>query len=69
LKAWPHASHFVRPEGDAKRALVIWLYRGHPPLDPPLPSYDYKKLIVEGARHWNPPTEYIRELESIQTTV
>ena len=60
--------HYVWPEGDVKRALLVWLYRGHPQLDPPLPSHEYKKLIVEGARHWNLPAEYIRELESIQAT-
>jgi gamma-glutamylcyclotransferase (GGCT)/AIG2-like uncharacterized protein YtfP len=61
-------NYYVWPEGDAERALLVWLYRGHPQLDPPLPSYDYKRLIVEGARHWNLPAEYIRELESIQAT-
>ena len=61
-------NHYVWPDGDAKRALLVCLYRGHPQLDPPLPSYDYKRLIVEGARHWNLPAEYIRELESIQVT-
>ena len=61
-------NHYVWPEGDAKRALLAWLYRGHPQLDPPLPSDDYKKLIVEGAKYWNLPAEYIRELESIEAT-
>jgi gamma-glutamylcyclotransferase (GGCT)/AIG2-like uncharacterized protein YtfP len=59
-------NHYVWPEGDAKRPLLVALYRGHPQLDPPLPSYDYKRLIVEGAKNWNLPSEYIRELESIQ---
>ena len=61
-------NHYVWPEGDSERALLVALYRGHPQLDPPLPSDDYKRLIVEGARHWNLPAEYIRELESIQAT-
>ena len=59
--------HYVWREGDAKRSLLVALYRGHPQLDPPLPSDDYKKLIVAGAKHWNLPEEYIRELESIET--
>jgi gamma-glutamylcyclotransferase len=58
---------YVWREGDAKRPLLVALYRGYPQLDPPLPSDDYKRLIVDGARHWNLPTEYIRQLESIQT--
>jgi gamma-glutamylcyclotransferase (GGCT)/AIG2-like uncharacterized protein YtfP len=61
-------SHYVWPDGDLKRAMLVALYRGHPQLDPPLPSNDYKRLIVEGAKHWNLPAEYIREVESIQAT-
>ena len=59
--------HYVWPDGDAKRALLVALYLGNPQLDPPLPSCDYKRLIVGGAKHWNLPEEYIRELESIRT--
>ena len=59
--------HYVWAEGDAKRPLLVSLYRGHPQLDPPLPSDDYKRLIIEGARGWKLPAAYIRELESIQT--
>ena len=59
--------HYVWREGDAERLLLVALYRGHPHLDPPLPSDGYKKLIVDGAKHWNLPAEYIRELESIET--
>jgi cation transport regulator ChaC len=59
--------HYVWREGDSKRLLLVALYRGHPQLDPPLPSDDYKELIVDGAKHWNLPAEYIRELESIKT--
>jgi hypothetical protein len=35
-------------------------------LNPPLPDCDYKGLIVEGARHWQLPIDYIRQLEAIQ---
>ena len=58
---------YVWPDGDAKRPLLVALYLGHPQLDPPLPSDDYKRLIVDGAKHWNLPVEYIHQLESIQT--
>ena len=60
-------NHYVWREGDAKRLLLVSLYRGHPQANPPLPDFDYKSLIVEGARHWQLPADYIRELESIQT--
>jgi gamma-glutamylcyclotransferase len=54
-------------EGDAKRPLIVAIYRGHPQPNPPLPNCDYKNLIVAGARHWQLPGYYIQELESIQT--
>jgi hypothetical protein len=59
--------HYVWREGDAKQPLLVALYRGHPQLEPPLPNDDYKNLIVNGAKHWNLPAEYIRQLESIHT--
>jgi gamma-glutamylcyclotransferase len=68
-----HQSQYAREdrcvwqEGDAKRPLLAALYRGNPQLDPPLPSDDYKELIVAGARHWQLPADYIQELESIRT--
>lgn len=61
-------NHYVWCEGDAKRALLVSLYPGHPQSNPPLPNSDYKNLIVKGAKHWQLPADYIQELESIQTT-
>jgi gamma-glutamylcyclotransferase (GGCT)/AIG2-like uncharacterized protein YtfP len=58
---------YVWHEGDAKRPLLVALYRGHPQPNPPLPDCDYKNLIVAGARHWQLPVGYIQELEAIQT--
>ena len=58
---------YVWREGDAKQPFLVSLYRGHPQPNPPLPDCDYKCLIVEGARHWQLPSHYIQELESIQT--
>lgn len=59
--------HYVWREGDAKRPLLVSLYRGHPQPNPPLPDHEYKNLIVTGARHWQLPADYIQGLESIQT--
>jgi len=58
---------YVWHEGDAKRPLIVAIYRGHPQPNPPLPNCDYKNLIVAGARYWQLPADYIQELESIQT--
>jgi gamma-glutamylcyclotransferase (GGCT)/AIG2-like uncharacterized protein YtfP len=60
-------NHHVWPESDSNRRLLVSLYRGHPQPNPPLPNSEYKNLIVEGARHWQLPADYIQELESIQT--
>jgi hypothetical protein len=60
-------NHSVWREGDAKRPLLVSVYRGHPQRNPPLPDSNYKKLIVEGAKHWQLPANYIQELEAIQT--
>ena len=58
---------YVWRDGDAKRPLLVAIYLGHPQLDSPLPSDDYKRLIVDGAKYWNLPDNYIRQLESIRT--
>ena len=60
-------NHYVWREGDAKRLLLVSLYRGHPEPNAPLPDCEYKNLIVAGAKHWQLPADYIQELESIQT--
>ena len=54
-------------DGDAKRLLLVALYRGHPQPETTLPDCDYKNLIVAGAKHWQLPADYIQELEAIQT--
>ncbi len=33
----------------------------------PLPNPEYKRLILEGARHWRMPSTYIARLETIET--
>ena len=35
--------------------------------DVPPPNPEYKRLILEGAHHWNIPSSYIVMLETIQT--
>jgi len=59
--------YYVWHDGDPNRPLLVALYRGHPQLNPPLPNRDYKKLVLTGARHWQLPAFYIRELEALRT--
>jgi gamma-glutamylcyclotransferase (GGCT)/AIG2-like uncharacterized protein YtfP len=35
-------------------------------LDVPLPNAEYKRLILEGAKHWNLPSSYLSLLEAIE---
>jgi gamma-glutamylcyclotransferase len=45
------------------RALV---YIAELELDVPLPNAEYKRLILEGAKHWQLPTLYLSILEEIE---
>ncbi|MBI3917893.1 MAG: hypothetical protein HY322_12900 [Betaproteobacteria bacterium] len=37
-------------------------------MDPnPKPSVEYKRLILNGARHWRTPSHYIEQLERFET--
>lgn len=55
-------------DGDAAQPLLVAVYFGNPQPSPPLPNGEYKKLLVEGARFWHLPPEYVAELESIRTS-
>jgi hypothetical protein len=43
-------------------------YFAVPQENPPLPNQEYKDLILNGARHWELPADYITELEKIQVS-
>jgi hypothetical protein len=45
---------------------LVWTYEAVKEPNPPLPSAHYKGLIVEGARYWKLPPEYIEILEAIE---
>jgi hypothetical protein len=47
---------------------LVWTYLAVHEPNPPLPSAHYKGLIVEGARYWKLPPEYIESLESIEVS-
>ncbi|MGH8771678.1 MAG: gamma-glutamylcyclotransferase family protein [Pyrinomonadaceae bacterium] len=60
----------VYGDGDENHPLAVSTYVVVPTkrLDPnPRPSIEYKKLIVDGARHWRLPEHYIKQLEAIET--
>ncbi len=57
---------FVAPASDGDRRLKAWVYVAEKETAPPLPNALYKRLIVEGARHWQLPRPYIEMLESLE---
>ncbi len=57
---------YVYADGNEEKPILVWLYFAEKQENPPLPSAAYKQLIVEGAKHWRLPQEYIQELEQIK---
>ncbi len=56
---------FVDPVSGA-RTVKAWVYVAEKETAPPLPNALYKRLIVEGAKHWQLPRPYIEMLESLE---
>ena len=52
-------------DGDDERPMAVVTYFGDPQENPPLPNAEYKNLLLSGARRWQLPEAYIRQLESI----
>jgi gamma-glutamylcyclotransferase len=52
---------------DGKPPLNSLVYIAEIESNVPLPNAEYKRLIVDGARHWNLPAAYLSMLEAIQT--
>lgn len=57
----------VLEDGRDDKPLTVWIYFANPQPNPPLPNIEYKRLIVEGAKHWCLPAAYITRLEQIVT--
>lgn len=56
---------FVVARGDGQHPLEALVYIAKKEDDAPLPNREYKRLLVEGARHWQLPPEYSAMLEGI----
>lgn len=50
-----------------ERALEVLIYIAEIEKNVPLPNAEYKRLILEGARHWQLPAAYLAILETIET--
>jgi gamma-glutamylcyclotransferase (GGCT)/AIG2-like uncharacterized protein YtfP len=51
---------------NGKQPLNALVYIAEIENDVPLPSTEYKRLILDGAKHWNLPASYLSMLEKIQ---
>lgn len=57
----------VSAAGDSQGLLEVLVYIAEKEDTVPLPNPEYKRLIIEGARHWNIPESYCSMLEQIKT--
>ena len=57
----------VRPMGKIDNPIAALAYVAEVEANVPLPSAEYKRLILEGARHWQLPRSYLAMLEAIET--
>ncbi len=56
----------VLENGNQAQPLSVQTYFATPQENPPPSNAECKRLIVDGAKFWNLPREYIRELERIE---
>lgn len=54
-------------DGDLAKPFNVITFVANPRANPPLPSNDYKNLIIAGAHEWNISAEHIARLEQIET--
>ncbi len=59
---------FVYASGDGHIPIEVLVYIAEKESDPPLPNAEYKRLIIEGAKHRRLPQPYLEMLEKIQAT-
>jgi len=57
----------VRSSSDSQDPVEALVYIAQKEDTVPLPNPEYKRLIIDGARHWNIPESYCSMLEQIQT--
>ena len=60
---------FVFASGDGRHPQEAIVYIAEKEGNAPLPTREYKRLIVEGATYWELPPIYLAMLEKIATTV
>lgn len=56
----------VHPSGNGDGPISVLVYVAEIETNVPLPSAEYKRLILEGAKHWQLPPFYLAILEAIE---
>ena len=56
----------VYPHHDGGRPITALVYVAEIEANVPLPNAEYKRVILEGARHWPLPAAYLSMLEKIE---
>jgi len=57
----------VLRDGEPKDPILAAIYFANRQANPPKPNLDYKRLLIDGARHWGLPQSYQKMLEKIDT--
>ncbi len=57
----------VNPIDNGEKPIDVLVYVAEIESNVPLPNAEYKRLILDGARHWRLPQMYLSMLETIQT--
>jgi len=59
---------FVHAQDDGRQPLEVLVYIALKEETAPLPNAEYKRTMVDGARHWKIPQDYLAMLEKIATS-
>lgn len=57
----------VAPANNGDESITALVYIAEIETGVPLPNAEYKRVIVEGAKHWALPAAYLSMLETLQT--
>ena len=56
----------VRPANNGDASITALVYVAEIDANVPLPNAEYKRVLVEGAKHWQLPAPYLAMLEGIK---
>ena len=57
----------VNPVNNGSAPIIVLVYVAAIEANVPLPNAEYKRVMIEGAKHWQLPTAYLSMLEALRT--